>query len=97
MALERSLDVRRGEIGTGDDPMGNASAIRLGLKPGGLLHGVATSDRGFDVDDPLDVVEAGLGQEVVGEITTRLDGAVVAEVRIGLGLRQQPVPAQRRM
>jgi hypothetical protein len=97
MALERSLDVRCGEICMRDHPVGDAGSICVGLKPSGFLHGVAASDCGLNVDDALHVLEARLSEEIVGEVAMRLDGAVVAEVRIRLGLGKQPVPAEGRI
>ena len=48
--------------------MRHAEPVREGLQPARLLDRVLDPDRRLHVDHPIDVLEARLGQEVVGPV-----------------------------
>ena len=76
--------------------MRDAEAVGERLQPLGLVDRVAAPGRGLDMNDPLDVMEARLRDEVVRPVAQRLDRAVIVEHDV-LALGLEPVVAQRRM
>ncbi|MCP9984733.1 hypothetical protein LUX32_49800 [Actinomadura madurae] len=83
--------VGAGEVGVGDDAVRDAEPVGERLQPAGLLHGVVRTDGGLDVHDLADVVEARLGDEVVGPVAARPDRSVGADHRVLGRVRLQPL------